>query len=72
MIANVIMQGQHIPTGQQGQVLYLTIYIYLFDREQIKHIRKVQHHWQISYADSEKNQILKELETQTGARVVEE
>lgn len=44
-------------------------HIYLFDREQIKHIRKVQHHWQISYADSEKNQILKELEMQTGASI---
>lgn len=42
-------------------------HIYLFDREQIKHIRKVQHHWQISYTDSEMNQILKELEMQTGA-----
>ena len=37
-------------------------HIYLFDREQIKHIRKVQHHWQISYTDNEMNQILKELE----------
>lgn len=39
-------------------------HIYLFTDKQIEHLKKVQKWWSISYDDEEKNQILKELESE--------
>ena len=39
-------------------------HIYLLSDAQIDHLKKVQECWQTSYDDEEKNDILKELETE--------
>lgn len=39
-------------------------HIYLFTDKQIEHLKKIQKWWSISYVDEEKNQILKELESE--------
>lgn len=36
-------------------------HLYLFDRAQIRHIRKVQHHWRTSYSDVFLKKAYKEL-----------
>lgn len=40
-------------------------HIYLLSDAQIDHLKKVQERWQTSYDDEEKNDILKELETES-------
>lgn len=42
-------------------------HLYLFDRAQIRHIRKLQHHFLISYDDEAKNEIYKEILKEIGA-----
>lgn len=42
-------------------------HLYLFDRAQIRHIRRLQHYFQISYADEVKNEIYKEILKEIGA-----
>ena len=42
-------------------------HLYLFDRAQIRHIRKLQLHLYISYADEAKNEIYKEILKEIGA-----
>lgn len=42
-------------------------HLYLFDRAQIRHIRKLQHHFHISYGDEAKNEIYKEILKEIGA-----
>jgi hypothetical protein len=49
----------HPDRSKRAEVVF--DHLYLFDREQIKHIRKVQHHWQISYGDKERKEIYEEL-----------
>lgn len=39
-------------------------HIYLLTDKQIEHLKKIQKRWSISYDDEEKNQILKELESE--------
>ena len=39
-------------------------HLYLLSNEQIEHLKKVQAYWQTSYADKERNEILKELENE--------
>ncbi len=45
-------------------------HIYLLTDKQIKHLKKVQKWWSISYGDKEMCQILKELESKCGCSVV--
>lgn len=42
-------------------------HLYLFDRAQIRHIRKLQHHFLISYDDEAKSEIYKEILKEIGA-----
>lgn len=42
-------------------------HLYLFDRAQIRHIRKLQHHFRISYADEARKGIYKEILKEVGA-----
>lgn len=43
-------------------------HIYLLTDKQIEHLKKIQKLWSISYDDEEKNQILKELESEQMTR----
>ena len=43
----------------------VTDHLYLLTDEQIQHLKYLQAHWQISYADEEMNKFLKELKKQS-------
>lgn len=52
----------HPDRGKRARVV--ADHIYLFTDKQIEHLKKIQKWWSISYDDEEKNQILKELESE--------